>query len=64
MAAALRAHPDLGFSGSEPLQGKFKLSTWEEHKSILDAEFAALCPRDGPRPKAVGLKWMTNQGHE
>ena len=65
LVEALDAHPDLGCvdeifaerSGTDTGDWSAVDAKWED-------TFSRQCPRGWWAPRAVGFKWMTNQGHD
>ena len=62
---ALDGHPDLACA-DEIFAKRSGTDTgdWAAVDATWEAVFARACPRGWRPPRAVGFKWMTNQGHD
>ena len=62
---ALDGHPDLACA-DEIFAERSGTDTgdWAAVDATWEAVFARACPRGWRPPRAVGFKWMTNQGHD
>ena len=65
LVEALDAHPDLGCV-DEIFAGRSGTDTgdWSAVDAKWEDTFSRQCPRGWWAPRAVGFKWMTNQGHD
>lgn len=60
----LNSHPEMACADEIFTSAKgIDRGDWDEMEQAMDATFESLCSGFFSRPKAVGFKWMMNQGH-